>query len=468
MKKRIIASLLSATVVAALLVGCSTVSGSSDLEPINLTNKAEISTLCGDDAQSVSTIIASAMDAKPVSGKRNALKAWGVKDPKDDKALATIKTAVDAQVSVACKDGDEPTAQLADFVDTESEDAAKEDLTVNPEDVLPKTAKCTKDEFLANSLPGAKLKWSDSVSTAFDSSKSSSMLTELLVENCQNPTVLAQVIDGFSETPVAVGSKTTIGDINPWAAAFLKKVRSGMGDGKSSIGFLTKKADTGDALYVTEDFQKYAALANTVLLRFHNAGVQKVNSTENWHVPAREGLVVGKLPVPVKSDKQEKGRETLVLQYTQKVDCASITIGFNVGDKRFEIIKTPKCETTPPTTTKPDCEKNCNPTTVKKCPPSKPYGTYPNCKDGPGSAPGSGNDNNANTGGGKNSNSGAGDKTNTNGNKPDGTTRTNPPKPPTDTSGNDDDSPAPETETGGGTSTNPSTGCVPRRGQTTC
>jgi hypothetical protein len=113
--KRIFAPLLIATVTAALLVGCGTASGSSDLDPIDLSVEANITALCGDEAESVGELVASAMKTTSPSGKRNALKDWGIDDPSDDEVLADIHDALTERAEVECDNPDaDPTPEPSD------------------------------------------------------------------------------------------------------------------------------------------------------------------------------------------------------------------------------------------------------------------------------------------------------------------------------------------------------------------
>lgn len=230
-------------------------------------------------------------------------------------------------------------------------------LAVSPGDVLPQEALCESDEFIPNSLPSTALVWSDSVSTPFKAKTPKGMFKEILAEDCGNPTVLMMNIEGLSA--ISIEKDTTIGDVNPWMAEFVKT--------KNLSGFLS--ADKG---HVTPAFQQVAELTNTVLLRLKVVGVSSDLSLENWHVAAREGLAAGALPVATLNDAQE-ALPALRLEYTMKgQECPAFAVGFNTADKRFEVL--PLSCGTPPTT-----PPGANPS----CPPETPHGTWPVCKDSP-------------------------------------------------------------------------------------
>lgn len=229
-----------------------------------------------------------------------------------------------------------------------------EDLTVRVGDVIPREAKCLEsDEFIKNSLSSTDLRWSDSVSTPFTATTPEGMFGELLNENCGNPTVLMMNVEALSKISVEEG--LTIGDVNPWMADFISQKESGL----AKLDFLTKKVGYGDDLFVTTSFQEVAELTNTVLLRLKVVGISNDNSLENWHVAARDGLAAGTLPVATLNETQEKALPALRLEYTHKTECPLFAIGFNIADKRFELLPV-NCGT-PPTVTQPPCKGDCEP-----------------------------------------------------------------------------------------------------------
>jgi len=298
-------------------------------------------------------------------------------------------------------------------------DTMKKNLTVSPEDLLPGQAKCTSgDRFNRNSLVQGK--WSDSVSTPYKASAKDGMLKETFDENCTNPTLLDMNVQALSRITI---DGWNVGDHNPWMAQFLNKAS----DPGLRAAFLTKKENV-NGIYVTADFQRAAAMTNTLLTRFMNVGVVTEPSTTNWHKPGG-GLVAGELVRTVLNDKQEN-LPVLRLELTEKGQGCVYAIGFNTGDKRFETLgcKAPPSKTphTPTTGCKkdcgptqgcthncnpPTCHTNCNPCTHNctpppKCPPGQ-HGTWPICKDGPENQP-PGNNPDGNQPGGHNDTDGPG------------------------------------------------------------
>lgn len=241
--------------------------------------------------------------------------------------------------------GNESTTTTTTTNPSNASDVPTGDLEVKPGDILPEAARCTSDEFIPNSLPSVEKLWSDAVSTKFESSDPNEMLKALMAEHCGNPTLLDMTIQGLKE--VKIGN-FSIWEHNPWMADFLNLVdEHGL-----RAAFLTKK-EGKDGIYVTAEFQLYAEMVNTILLDYKNQGVMELQSVRNWHLP---GPTVGELPMVVENENQE-GLPALVLVYTVKDNCkAASVIGYNAGDKRFEIFGSPNCNETPP------CSTNCGTT----------------------------------------------------------------------------------------------------------
>lgn len=242
----------------------------------------------------------------------------------------------------------------------QAEARPNQDLKVTASDLLPEQARCTSDELNKNSMPGAALTWSDSVSTPFASSDTDKMQTEVLSENCGNPTVLAMNIEALSSVPIEDGA--TIGSVNPWMSEFVSAFNK-----DSGLSFLTKKVGNGDNLYVTPDFQKYAAMTNTVLLRIKVIGVVSEQSLTNWHVAARSGLAAGEIPRATLNPAQES-LPALKMEYTYKTTGQCLfAIGFNTADKRFETLA---CTTAPKTPTPASTQSVPSPKSTPTTPPA--------------------------------------------------------------------------------------------------
>lgn len=276
-------------------------------------------------------------------------------------------------------------------VPTLSQDT-KASLTVSPADLLPDSALCKDDTFIKNSIIGVKAgdnsyqQWSDSVSIPFKSSDKDGMMKEVTTENCGNPTFLDMNIKALKSITI---DGWNVGDHNSWMSEFLAKAdKEGL-----RTAFLTKKAGEGDKVFVTSDYQKYAALTNTLLSRFQNVGVVTQTSLTNWHLPGG-GLVTGELVRTELNPKQED-LPLLKLELTEKGQGCVWAGGYNTMDKRFETVscevpKPPAPPAQPATPTTPGtpsngCTENCGgtPPETHVCPPEMPHGTWPVCKDDP-------------------------------------------------------------------------------------
>jgi len=123
LNKRTVFAALSAVVVSAfLLTGCATATGSGSTgSDIDLTSTSDINSLCGDEASETLGFVEAAQKADPDSGKRNALKDWGVTDPTDDDALTEIVGALKVRAAIKdCSEDPTDTASEAGTVGVES------------------------------------------------------------------------------------------------------------------------------------------------------------------------------------------------------------------------------------------------------------------------------------------------------------------------------------------------------------
>lgn len=83
--KRTFAASAALVVSALLLAGCNSTTpmaiGSDEPAVINLTSTTDVVSLCGESAEEMLAFVNEASDAEPTSGKRNALKDYGIDDP---------------------------------------------------------------------------------------------------------------------------------------------------------------------------------------------------------------------------------------------------------------------------------------------------------------------------------------------------------------------------------------------------
>lgn len=373
--KRTIASLSLAAVLAALLVGCNSVPVSSDSGPFDLSNSTKLSALCGDKAESVLATVASAADAKPNSGKRNSLKEWGVDNPKDDKALAAIQTTLEERAKVDCEAPTVNPASSPKLTDDERAALIKA-LTVK---TVPASAECKTDDFgnvdyeIDSLLAVPPRMWPDAISTPFVATDPTAMRVELQKEICEDvvlgvsyltftatsvrDTLLAETGIDLNKLNPRLGEYTDISQITPKATAFVPQL---------NIVDLSKK-QIEEAMAKNADWQKDAALVNTLLERFAVLGIEARQSIVNYHL-VDYALDADALPTVGVNDKQEN-LPALIFAITEKGQCGEITaFGANTSDKRPELFEAKKCVPpveTPPTTTvppPPGCTSNCNPT----------------------------------------------------------------------------------------------------------
>lgn len=107
--KRIATIMAVATAAVLVLTGCGTNSAASSnlsassVEVINLTDQKALDTLCDASATEVLDIVQPMADAK-APGIRNQLKAWGIKDPSDKKAVQKALDALKERQDTPCTD----------------------------------------------------------------------------------------------------------------------------------------------------------------------------------------------------------------------------------------------------------------------------------------------------------------------------------------------------------------------------
>lgn len=218
-----------------------------------------------------------------------------------------------------------------------------DDLVVRPGDLLPDAARCQSDEFIPNSLPNAEMLWTDSVETPFKSSDMDGVETELFAHICGNPTMGDMANQGLATVNIGDFS---VWENNPWMAEMADAVAA---TGNLRLTFLTKKEEV-EGIFVTAEYQQYAEMLNTLIFAYMKWGDDEVLSVQNWHVA---GPVADELPITVENDVQE-GLLSWIYVYTLKgQECPVSVIGFNDGDKRFEIFE-PGCSPE-----MPPCTENC-------------------------------------------------------------------------------------------------------------
>lgn len=265
-----------------------------------------------------------------------------------ESAATTTSTSTSTTTSVATPNASPTTTMpTTTTVPTSSPSVVPEgDLEIDRRSPIPEAAKCKGGyEFNTNSLPSPEKFSSDSVSLKFVSSEPDAMFKEYMEEQCVNPTLLENTIDGFCEGEIVIGD-FDVCERNSWMTEFTTLLDE---QGPTAAFLLEVDGDW----FVTSAFQRYAEMANTILLFYDVRGIEKLRSVRNWHLA---GPVGDDLPRVVENDRQE-GLPALILVYTLKDFCPQQTgasvIGFNVNDKRFEIFKK-ECEP-------PPCVVDCGP-----------------------------------------------------------------------------------------------------------
>lgn len=387
--KRIIATLSFVAVSVLLLAGCASVSGSSGTNPVDLTKPSVIASLCGADAASVQAIVASAAQATPSSGHRHTLINWGITDPTNDKAVASIQTTLNKRAKVKDCKADVKTASDTKVTDAERAAIIKA-LTV---DTVSKSATCKTDEYgnvayQIDSLLGVPPRmWPDAISTKITATDPAAARVELQEAICKDPNLgvtwltfmattvrdallKATGIDLLTLNP-RLKAYTDVSQITPKATAFVPLLNIEKPT--------TEQVD--NAVKQNAAWQQDAALVNALLERFAALGIDSRQSIVNYHL-TDYALDVDSLPT-VGINNKEENLPALIFAITEKGQCGEITtFGANTGDKRPELFEAKNC--TPPVTTTPICKTNCKTTTPKctvncKPNPCPPGNVIPDC-----------------------------------------------------------------------------------------
>lgn len=327
-------------------------------------------------------------------------------------------------------------------------------------DKTPDDALCKNDAYINSSSQtvkvgdGAYRQFATAVSIPFKGTTDDKATDEIISEDCGNPTVLKMVVDDMMLWTGFPGAEEN----KEW----ISKIQSDMNtQGLDSFSGTNKAGDK----IVSPEFQKYAGWINTVVLRFKTKGQQPLTSVRNWELPATANPATQ--PVAVLAANQES-KPSRVRTLFDKNDKCLYKIGFNSEDKRIEtfdcVVPVPPTSVTPPGTppgTPPSsgCVTDCYPENV--CPPGQ-TGTPPICKDGGSTAP--------------NWSDGNGLSNDPTPSTPSPTPTQPPVTPRVDTAPAPvpaptlvpDPAPAPAPEPSATAPVNPSTGCSPAPGMTTC
>ena len=222
-------------------------------------------------------------------------------------------------------------------------DTSKQVLTVDPSDLLPDGAQCKSNVFLDYAIrsvekgnPEARDN-THAPSIPMKAKDKNAALSEIMAEHCGNPTVLYMSLKALSTWQFG---EWKLVEHNPWISDFLG-VAENKGLRTTTLSYKSK--DSKDII-VTVDYQKTAAMANTLLMRAQNAGFIAAPSVTNWFVKGDDK--VGELPLAV-SNPQQEGLPALRLEFTEKGTGCFAAFGYNLFDKRFETFKCKEAVPTP-------------------------------------------------------------------------------------------------------------------------
>lgn len=277
-------------------------------------------------------------------------------------------------------------------VNDESRQAIIDALTVS---TISADAECETDEYglvkfqvgALQPVPDPRL-WSDALSTPNTGENAEEARDELQKAICEDPLEGTSFLTFFATDVRQLLMETEgvdILDLNPWLQPYATET-SEINVTAAAFMPLLDVTDPSDmqvdeAMAQNRAWQQEAAYVNTLLDRFEATGIEARKSIVNYHL-AIGGLVVGSLPAVERNDIQED-LDSLVFSLTEKDVCEELlVIGANMGDKRPELFEAKECESpAPPPSTSP------GPTPSPSCPPDKPNGEYPVCKDGPSAIP---------------------------------------------------------------------------------
>ena len=223
--------------------------------------------------------------------------------------------------------------------------------------------------------------FSDAVTFPFESATAAGRLDELREEILRNPVYGDMVARGLVKI-VLQGGKG-LGEVNPWMKEFIQRLDAAQSAKKVGargieIWLEAKKDANGKVIYyVTEEYRSYACGLCVILDRLVPQGTTKRLSEVNF---ALNDATKDYARRTVEADYQER-KEAFVLRYVRKNGTISFEIAFNLLDKRFELLTTPKAPvkkvstTAPPKTTRRYRTTTRPPTTVKPTTTTKPRPT---------------------------------------------------------------------------------------------
>lgn len=200
--------------------------------------------------------------------------------------------------------------------------------------------------------------FSDAVTFPFKGDTDVERLEELREEILRNPVYGDMVARGLLKITLRGGKG--LGELNPWMKEFVQRLDAAQGAKKIGargieIWLEAKKDANGKVTYyVTEEYRSYACGLCTIIGRLVPQGTTKRLSEVNFALNDATKDFARRV---IEADYQER-KEAFVLQYVRKDGTVAFEIAFNLLDKRFELLTTPKAPvkkvstTAPPKTTR--------------------------------------------------------------------------------------------------------------------
>lgn len=209
--------------------------------------------------------------------------------------------------------------------------------------------------------------WSDAIQTPAKGDNPQQMLEDVMLAVCRDPLFGVTVAHDFATLRV---DDTKVRNLNDWLRDWFASFEGDVTRlNEEALKFAplvdadpedVSQAQAKDAINANLQYQLFAERVNTLITRFHLAGVQSIPSTRNYHLVTEQVVRVGLPDVGI--NPRQETLPALVLELTVKdTPCVPfIRIGYNVGDKRPERFAPPVCVPPTSTTTTPGgCVTDC-------------------------------------------------------------------------------------------------------------
>ncbi len=381
--KRILAALAAPVVAVLLLAGCGATNLDSGSSGVDLSNADVVSALCGDNAQTTYEAVKAASEADPTSGKHNTLvTVWGLdKDTvSDEQQLDAVVATLKAKAQTDCSDvaddakyGDVPDDIKALIGDPPGVDC----VALATEFGLPTVGDKVMLTYITNEVDAGK-------TTARNTSDSVNIPALPATRDRVNASICTQPEQAAMVGVALVKHQPELVELN---AALFEQFQ-GVTPKEWADKVLSQAISYEDA---TKTMTGLAGFMTIFDVKVENG----LTTAWNYHAETVASTEANVRPI-VENPNQYTG-DFLVFRVTHKGEtgCWVKPFGINVGvggdvnkgDQRiagFDCGAPPTTPSTPETPGNPSDKcvgTGCNP--VQVCPPDKPHGTYPLCKDDP-------------------------------------------------------------------------------------